>query len=348
MASLQIATNALFVQANGIAIYPSVAALALEQTRFAVGTVVCVQTPFQFLMAQTTPPLAGQYVTSCTAAAAYGGLTTYWVPALDIAAAGLIYQAAPWTARAVVDLLHAYTGSGTGTLTSTANGAMSASTFRSDGVTLAVGDQVFIQAGVTNVTAKDSGPWVVSSLGAAGAPWVITRPQWFLTGIKIPAAATVKVGGEGAVYQNTNWRATAASGTVVDTTDCAFYVEEFTFQTTLGGTGTAYQTISANQPGPSTNYPLTGGTATASSCPVGCYSATKTQIICNLVNSSIPTVGVGYCASAAAAGALNTSASCVAGYTGTAAFTVVGVKATGVVNSNADVSTIQVTIKNFG
>jgi len=163
-----------------------------------------------------------------------------------------------FTARAVITSLAAYTGSGTGTLTGSANGAIGAQ----DGVTLLVGNQVFIMEGTANVTAVDSGPWVVSSLGSAGSKYVLKRPSWFFTGATWIPGVRVEIGGEGAFWANCSVKATAAAG-VIDTTNAAWYVGRVTFQITLAS-GT--KVLSAG----------TGGLG-GSNCPVGILSASRSN-----------------------------------------------------------------------
>jgi hypothetical protein len=246
---------------------------------------------------------------------------------------------APFTARGVALSLHAYNGSGTGTLTSTANGTF-ASQNNIDGLTVAVGDQIFIPAGLSNVTAVDSGPWVVKSLGASGAKWQLARPAWWSHGSSWTSGQSVHIGGEGAIYSGTTWVATAAAG-VIDTTDSAFYCREITFQVTLVS---ATQALAAAQPSPIADYPLTGSTAGAHSCPIGIMPvpsagtlAAGPQVFCSLASkagSATLTVGYGIIAEP------------TPGYVGTAAVTVNAIAAGQTVSGDADTSTINVTIRN--
>jgi hypothetical protein len=137
----------------------------------------------------------------------------------------------PGVCRAVVTTLQAYGGSGTATLTETSNGAISAA----DGVTLVVGDCVFIQAGTTNLTAAlDSGPWQVSALGGAGAKWVLVRPLWWANGATMVLGATIDIGGEGTAYAGSQWRSFAAQGSaVIGTNDPSYYIKQFASSVTL-------------------------------------------------------------------------------------------------------------------
>lgn len=117
--------------------------------------------------------------------------------------------------------LNAYTGSGTGVLTAGANGAFGAQ----DGVTLAANDLVFLPPIVTGATiaAKDTGPWIVTSLGTAGTKIVLTRPTWWAHAQVLGLAVDVMVGGEGTKWKGNVWRTFAAAGKVVDTDDPVFY-----------------------------------------------------------------------------------------------------------------------------
>jgi hypothetical protein len=123
-------------------------------------------------------------------------------------------------ARAQVTSLQAYTGTGTNILTETANGAWAAQ----DGVTNVVGDVVFIPAGTTNlVGALDSGPWSITSLGSAGTKWVLTRPDWFVTGSTVVQAMNIDLGGEGTTSAGNVWKSFAAPGQIVGTNDPLFF-----------------------------------------------------------------------------------------------------------------------------
>ena len=240
-----------------------------------------------------------------------------------------------FTARGVAIVMHAYAGTGTGTLTSTATGTL-ASQVTTPGVTLAAGDVFFLPAGLTNVTAVDSGPWQVVNAGSASpaTKWVITRPSWWATGSTWATSAIVKISGTDSITNNTDWKAYNAPG-VIDTSDPGFYVKQFTFQVTLASGTLA---LTAGQPNAANQYPLsTGGTHT---CPVGIVSATESNI---LVTLAVPGTNTG----TFAFGPTNHSSSalCTAGYVGTAAaaaFATLAAMAT----STSDTSTVNVTIFN--
>jgi hypothetical protein len=310
-----------------INVYPTLAALALEQGVIQAGAIVAVQNPvFTLYQAASQIPANGQYGTSSTSSTQYsnGGLVTYWIQVTSGSVQSNPAQT-PMTARAAALSLAAYNGTGTGTLTATTNGALGSV----DGVSVVVGDQIFIPAGLTNVTAVDSGPWVVENLGATAAKYVLVRPSWWFTGNKWTAGQRISVGGEGALYGNTIWRATAASG-VIDTTDSAFYVERLTFQRKLVAGTLA---LAAGQPTLA---------ATSATFPAGIYSATKSNILCSLAIASGTLTGtVSY-------GPNNSSATVFAtvGYSGTAAAAVFAL-ATAQATQTSDTSTLNVTLINF-
>jgi hypothetical protein len=124
------------------------------------------------------------------------------------------------TARAVITSIAAYTAAG-GVLTANANGAIGAQ----DGVTLAVGDQVFL--GEDKATAaKDAGPYVVTALGAAGAKFVLSRPSWWATGAGIPQGVIIDVGGEGTAFAGSQWKSFVAPAKLVDTDAPLFWPKQ--------------------------------------------------------------------------------------------------------------------------
>lgn len=214
--------------------------------------------------------------------------------------------------RNVVTSLQAYTGSGTGTLTETSNGAWATQ----DGVTNAVGDIVFIQGGTTNLTgALDSGPWQISSLGSAGSQWVLVRPNWFQVGLVIPQGMVVTVG-DGTLWVGTEWKSFAATATkVVGTDDPTFYVGRVTQTATLAA-----------------------GTVTISN--VGIRSLSKSQFL-----ASLNTAG-GTLTGTVMYGVLPNVTALAAGYigTGSAAFKAI---ATAQAVQSSDTSVINCTIINW-
>lgn len=216
-------------------------------------------------------------------------------------------------ARGVVTSLQAYTGSGTNTLTETSNGAWAAQ----DGITNAVGDVVFIQAGTTNlVGALDSGPWVITGLGGAGSKWTLQRPDWWTTGAIMPIGAVIEMGGEGTLWAGTSWKSFAAVGSaVIGTNDPTFYVGRVT-QTAV----------------------LVAGTVTISN--VGVRSLSKSQFSASLnTNGGTLTGTVGY-------GVLPNVSALTAGYIGTSSIPFKAIATADAVQAS-DTSTINVTIMNW-
>ena len=313
---------------QNINVYPTLAALGLEQGLIQPGSIVAVQSPvFMLLMAQSSAA-NGQYAVSSTSSTqiAGGGGVTYWVQ--DMSGGSVLQnpQQAPYTARVAPLAVAAYGGTGTGTLTLT-----SAAAWTADGVVLALGDVIFLQTGLTNLTAVDSGPWVVSVLGTASVKTVLRRPSWFATGMKIPAGLQVAVGSEGAFFANTTFKATAAPGTVVDTTDCAFYVKSFTFQRTLVSGTLA---LAAGQP---------TLLATSATCPVGIYSLTQSTATCIAAAHGGTLTGT---VSYACVNASSTQAFTTIGAVGTSAMAVFAIATANATQTN-DTSTLNVTITNF-
>lgn len=178
-------------------------------------------------------------------------------------------------ARAVVTAIDAYGGSGTNVLTET---TASSGFGTQDGVTVAVGDIVFLQGGTANLSAaKDSGPWQITTLGSASVKWVLTRPDWFSTGATVPPGYVIELGGEGTMWGGTSWKSFAAVGSaVVGTNDPEFYVGRVTQEVTLSsGVGHLSQTG-------------------AHSNNVGIYSATASQVVVTYTGTGGTTGTVSY------------------------------------------------------
>ena len=140
-------------------------------------------------------------------------------------AGAAIPAAGAFTARAVATAMSSYTGSGTGTLT-----AVSGSIGTQDGVAMVTGDTLFIPEGLSNVSAVDAGPWYIQNAGSAMVSFVLIRPSWWLHGATMPTAGTVKIGPEGTFWPGTDWKSFAPKGSVVDTTDPAFFPGRVTQQ----------------------------------------------------------------------------------------------------------------------
>jgi hypothetical protein len=172
-------------------------------------------------------------------------------------------------ARAVITSIDAYGGSGTNTLTET---TASSGLGTQDGVTLVVGDVVFLEEGTTNITAaKDAGPYVVTNLGSASVKWVLTRPTWWETGVGIVPGAIIEVGGEGTLKGGTSWKSFVAKGKVIGTDAPLFWVGRLTQQITLSS-----------------------GTFTITNVGIRSLTQTSAAIVRTLLNSSTMTTTVTY------------------------------------------------------
>lgn len=327
-----MATQLQALGIQNIPVYANAAALTLDLQYWTPGQLALLESPPMLVIAtEVVPP---SYIATSTFTSGNTTVTTYWVQLQSPGEIG--GQEVPYTARAVADVVHAYAGTGTGTLTSTAVGAIGGTAGAStDAVVLVAGDQLFIPAGISNVTAVDSGPWTVVNPGTASAKWIITRPWWWMTGSKWVSGQEIDVGCEGTVFGGTRWKATAAAG-VIDTTDSAFYVKSLTFQVTLSAGTLA---LPAGQPVATTAYPLVSGTC---NFPCGIYSVTKSNIAVALAAHGGTLTGtVGYAAANSSSTVL-----CTAGYVGTAAAAVFAL-ATAQATQTNDTSTVQVTLTNF-
>lgn len=142
---------------------------------------------------------------------------------------------AAFKARCVMTSLTAgYTGSGTGTLTAASTGAYATQ----DGLTLALGDVVFLQEGTTNIAdPKDAGPWQVTTLGAVGVKMVFSRPSWYPHGGAIVPGMVIEIGGEGTGTDpglaGTTWKSFAAKGQVIGTHAPVFWPRRVNAAVTL-------------------------------------------------------------------------------------------------------------------
>lgn len=97
-----------------------------------------------------------------------------------------------------------------------------------DGLTIAVGDILWAQKGLTNLpAAAQAGPWQILTLGSGSSKWTACRPWWYATGSTIPMDFTVRIGPEGTgvtpALAGTRWMAFCAPGCVVDTDDPLFW-----------------------------------------------------------------------------------------------------------------------------
>jgi hypothetical protein len=217
-------------------------------------------------------------------------------------------------ARNVMTTVHTsttYTGTGTNTITFGSNATMAAQ----DGVTNVVGDVVLLQGGTLGacaITAADTGPWVVSSIGGASAKVVLTRPTWFLTGAQVDPDQTIQIGPEGTLFQNSRWFSSATPGCVIGTTDPAFYPESVIQTVTLAASAKAI-----------TNVPILSATTSTVQAQLSAVGGTTTS-----------TIGYG------------TVVAQTAGYIGTVTTTVNAIASGGTKNGTADTSVLIVTIRN--
>lgn len=216
-------------------------------------------------------------------------------------------------ARAVIttSAVASYTGTGTNQITASTNAALVAQ----DGVTLAVGDVVLLQGGTLGsfvVTAVDTGPWVVTSLGAAGSKFVLTRPDWWEVGAVLPTGQGIDIGTEGTLFPGTHWSSWASPGCVVGTTDPALYPDRVITKLTLAAS-----------------------TVTLSTVPI---RTTSTGIYCEYAGANGGTVTntVGY----------GTIVAPTAGYVGTASAVIDAIAAGMTKNSNLDTSFVNMLIVN--
>jgi hypothetical protein len=296
-----------------IPVYATLAALGLEQNVIPAGAMAAVQNP-QFALYQAiigTQPASYAVSSLSSSQIAGGGETAYWVPL----GTGSTSNAVSFTARAVVTSLAAYNGTGTNVLTGSANGAIAAQ----DGVTLAVGDQILIQAGTTHVTAADSGPWTVTQIGTASTPYILTRPTWFSTASTFTSGRTITVGGEGTIFSNTEWFISAAAG-VVGTNSPAFYCRSVTVEAILSGGTLA---LAAGQPG-SGNF------------PVGALAGKCNLLVSLQLAGGSPTGTVSYGMKGITPGLVGTATASVFAF------------ATALATQSGDTSTLNVTIVNVG
>jgi hypothetical protein len=197
--------------------------------------------------------------------------------------------AKPYFARAVFTstTMASYTGTGTGVLTAGTNAALAAQ----DGVTLAVGDVVLLQGGTLGslaITAADTGPYVVTSLGGASAKWVLTRPSWWQHAAIIPTAQSIQIGPEGTLFPNTTWTSWAAPASVVDTADPLFYPDRVILSAALVASTYSLITVpirSATKSSVEATFVAAGGTTTSTigygiiAAPTPGYIGTASAVI---------------------------------------------------------------------
>lgn len=99
-------------------------------------------------------------------------------------------------------------------LTASANGALAAV----DGVTLVVGDRLLVK---NEVTGANNGIYTVTTLGAAGAPFTLTRATDANTSAKVSSGMFV-VANEGTANGDTGWLLTTNDPITLNTTALVF------------------------------------------------------------------------------------------------------------------------------
>lgn len=222
------------------------------------------------------------------------------------------------TARCCITALPGtYTGTGTGVLTASANGAISAQ----NGVTPAVGDLVLLLEGATHISASaDAGLFVVTQPGTSGTPYILTRHSGWAHGAVFQVGTSINIGGEDTLFGGACFKAFCAKGSVVDTADPALYPDKVTQAITLAsGTHAAITNVPIR---PTTVGPASGGAVVVT------YAATYG------VSANASTVNYGC-----------SSAGVTPGYIGTASFVPNALVAGQTINA-ADSSHVFVTVLN--
>jgi hypothetical protein len=208
--------------------------------------------------------------------------------------------------------LAAYTRVG-GVITANGNGTIGA-VF--DGVAAVNGQVVFLPEGIA-VAAADAGPYTITSVGAGGAPFVLTRPSWYADGQLIPMGYTIEILPGGTLFGATTWKSFVANATqLVDTNAPLFWPRSVTF-----------------------SQALVAGTFTLTTVPVRSATLSTIQLTRIIANTSTNTVG-GYWPTSAGANGITP------GVLGTASVICQACVAAGTINV-ADISTMNVRISNW-
>lgn len=137
--------------------------------------------------------------------------------------------------RCVITTIAAYVGTGTGTLTASATGAIGA---QDTTETLVAGDLVFlplVTGGAGGATvAKDTGVWQVVDPGGA-TKFKLTRPTVMKTAATVKPGMTVRVQ-FGTLWGGGDWKSFVLDAAqVVDTNDPLFWPRQQEFTSTVGG-----------------------------------------------------------------------------------------------------------------
>lgn len=151
--------------------------------------------------------------------------------------AALPAQAAAFKARGVALNLEAGAFAA-GVFTATANGALATQ----DGLTVDVNDVLMLPAGTLTtlvVSAANSGPYVVTSIGGASSKVVLTRPLWWKHGDEIPAGQEIPIKA-GTLFGGSTFKAICDEGLVIGTGDPGLWAGMVSTQVTFvsGESGT--------------------------------------------------------------------------------------------------------------
>lgn len=209
-----------------------------------------------------------------------------------------------YKARAVATSIAAYTAA-SGVITASATGAIGAQ----DGVTMVATDLLLIPEGLSNVTAADAGPYIVTNAGSGSAAFVLTRPDWWPHGGGILPGAVIQLGADGTLFKGSAWKTFVAKSKVVGT-DAPLLYPDYVCQSVT----------------------LASGVITVSNVPI--LSATKSFFGINRT-----TLG------GTASGTYNPT-TITAGVLGTGSFQVSSQSITGTTNAS-DTSTLNIAVENW-
>jgi hypothetical protein len=218
--------------------------------------------------------------------------------------------AASYKARNVATNLAALTFSA-GSFIANANGALGAQ----DGITNVAGDVIFFPAGTITtgvVSAANSGPWLLTSVGGAGK-FTGIRPDWWANGASVPGQSIGVAAGT--LFGGTTWKSyadTLTTALVIGTDDPALYPVQVTQQVTLSS-----------------------GTKTISNVPI--YATARLGFAVALIGGTPAGTTTAY--------QKKLSSGVTAGGIGTAAFIVEAQSVAGTI-VNTDVSVLNVTLIN--
>ncbi len=121
----------------------------------------------------------------------------------------------------VITTIAAYTGSLTGVLTGTVNGALGTQDSTEAPVVGKIVYLPLVTGGAGGATVSgDEGPYEVTAIGAAGAKFVLTRPEWWQHGDVIKSLGTVQIK-HGTIWGGNAWRAFPATDAKIVGTDAS-------------------------------------------------------------------------------------------------------------------------------